>query len=65
MTTLLDGQPKERPPGVHGESQHVADGAYLIPTAGEADGDDRDDDARIQFNWAVNRAGAVKLTARG
>lgn len=41
------------------------DGAYLTPMAEGADGPERDDYARIQFNCTVNRAGTVKLTARG
>jgi hypothetical protein len=41
------------------------DGAYLMPTSGGADGAERDGYARIQFNCAVDRAGAIRLTARG
>lgn len=43
-----------------------ADGAYLTPMAtdpGERTGGDGY--ARIQFNCAVDRAGTIKLTARG
>jgi hypothetical protein len=41
------------------------DGAYLTPTAAGPDGRSWDRYARIQFNCAVDRAGTVKLTARG
>jgi hypothetical protein len=41
------------------------DGAYLTPTAERAEGGERSEYARVQFNCAVDRTGLVKLTARG
>jgi len=41
------------------------DGAFVTPMADETAGGDHDGYARIQFNCAVDRAGTVKLTARG